>query len=310
MSRMAAAAPDDALPDQSTQPKVSVLIVSYNQENFIEESVRSAADQDYENLEVVVSDDASSDRTQDLIAELRAEYPPGRIVALLNNDNVGVTPNCNRALRACSGEFVAFSAGDDVFLPGKIQAQIDWFAADPERVLCGHQAEVFYDDGSRPPHPLPNPLRTGSGADSFIRHGGFGAVTVMVRAGALPPQGFEEALPLVSDYMLWVEVLAHGGEYGFVPGTFARYRRHGSNMSANPLKNSADVRRYFEIVAARYPRYRAACRYGMVRSFYYQTGVDLLRAGRKRESRTMFLDALRREPFYIKGWIRLAQSFA
>jgi glycosyltransferase involved in cell wall biosynthesis len=110
-------------------PMVSVHVISYNQEKYVAEAIESAVNQDYPNLEVVVSDDASTDRTVSIIRDLESLHP-GKIAALYNKTNVGVTSNSNRALSAFSGDFVAFLGGDDVLLPGKISAQVEWFRRD------------------------------------------------------------------------------------------------------------------------------------------------------------------------------------
>jgi glycosyltransferase involved in cell wall biosynthesis len=288
---------------------VSVLIISYNQENYIAEAIESAIEQDYDRLTVVVSDDASTDRTPEIIADYAARYPD-RLTAVLNPVNGGITANSNAGLRQCEGELVAFMGGDDVLLPGKIAAQVKWFGATPERLLCGHQVEVFYDDGGRPPHPLSRRLYAGRGADAMIRHQPFGATSVMVRRRAIPEWGFRSTLPTVSDIMLWIDILAAGGEYGFVQGTYARYRKHDANISADPFRYLHEVRRALELTRDEYPQYADAVRYAEVRRLHYDPGVAMLSARRKRHARRHFIDALKLEPWFGKAWVRLAQSIA
>ena len=81
-------------------PKVSVLIPSYNQESVIEQTVMSALMQEYDNLEVVVTDDASKDRTPQILRELQASYPE-RLRVFLHQTNLGVTQNHTRGLLEC-----------------------------------------------------------------------------------------------------------------------------------------------------------------------------------------------------------------
>ena len=271
--------------------------------------MESALGQDYPNLEVVVADDASTDGTAEILAEYQQSHP-GRVIAVLGEQNVGITRNSNRGLTACSGGLIAFLGGDDVLLPGKISAQVEWFAKDPRRVLCGHQVEVFYDDGSRPPHPLTRRLRSGRGAAPLIRHGPFGATSVMVRSDRIPPHGFNEELPVVSDQMLWVDVIRDDGLFGYVRGTWARYRRHSANVTNDPYANLGDIARYLEIVAERYPQFAGAARYAVTRRLYYDVAVAMLKSNRKKEARSKLLQALRREPLFARAWVRLAQTFA
>jgi glycosyltransferase involved in cell wall biosynthesis len=289
-------------------PKISVHIIAYNQKDYIGEAIDSALAQDYPNLEVVVADDASSDGTAEIIADYARNHP-GRVIAVLNPKNLGITGNSNAGLRACSGEFIAFLGGDDILLPGKISAQAAWFSKDSNRVLCGHEVEVFYDDDSRPPHPLGAKMRSGRGASDFIRHGTFGALSTMVRASKIPEWGFDERLPSVSDQMLWIDILADGGEFGFVPGVFSRYRRHSANVTNDPIKLAPDYARQIELISIRHPQYAAECRHAYVHHVLYNLGVELMKVGRKREARGRFLKAIRLSPTFPRPWIRLAQSF-
>ena len=289
-------------------PKVSVHIISYNQKLFLREAVESALAQTYPNLEIVVADDASTDGSRELLEEYECVYP-GRVVAVLGETNAGISANSNRGLAVCTGEFIAFMGGDDVLLPGKISAQVAWFSYRKERALCAHQVEVFYEDSSRPPHPLSKRLPSGRGAEEIIRHQPFGAVSVMVRTDRIPPHGFREELTMVSDNMLWIDVLRDDGEFGCVPGTLARYRRHGANVSGDPFRYIEDVERQFEIVDREFPQFSDVIRYAKTRRLYYDVGVNLIKAHRRREARGKLLGTLRREPTFVKAWIRLGQTY-
>ena len=289
-------------------PKVSIHIISYNQRDFIREAVDSALAQDYPSFEVVIADDASTDGTAEILAEYQRTHPDW-VVAVLGEENVGITRNSNRGLAACSGELIAFMGGDDVLLPGKVAAQVAWFAEDERRVLCGHQVEMFYDDGSRAPHPLTRHLLSGRGAEPLIRHGPFGATSVMVRRDRIPSYGFDEALATVSDQLLWVDVVRDDGILGHVPGTFARYRRHNANVTRDPLAHLDDMQRYLGIVAHRYPVFRDAVRYAITRRLFYDPAVAMLDQGRKSDARARLRGALRREPGFAKAWVRMAQTY-
>lgn len=290
-----------------TRPKVSIHIISYNQRDYIQEAVDSALAQDYANLEVVVADDASTDGTAEILKEYERPQP-GRFVAVLGEENIGITGNSNRGLGACTGELIAFMGGDDLLLPGKIAAQVAWFAEDSERVLCGHQVETFYDDASRPSHPLTRRLVSGRGAGPLIRHGPFGATSVMVRRDRIPPSGFDERLPIVSDQMLWVDVVRYDGLMGYIPGTWARYRRHNANVTGDPLANLDDVERFLLIVQERYPKFQRAVDYAVTRRLFYDPAVAMLGKGLNRDARKLLRKAVSREPAFARAWVRLAQT--
>jgi glycosyltransferase involved in cell wall biosynthesis len=286
---------------------VSTLIITYNQRDYIGEAIDSALDQDYPNTEIVIADDGSTDGTAEIVTAYAHRFPE-KVVPVLNNKNLGVTANSNAGLAACTGELVAFMGGDDVFLPGKIGRQVAWFAAGADRVLCGHQVEVFYEDGSKPPHRLSRRLLAGLGADKLLRHQPFGATAVMVRRDRIPAHGFDSSLPVISDHLLWVEVVRGDGQFGYIEGSWARYRRHSNNVSANSLAHSSEVERSLALAAERYPFLRDAVDFAITRRLHYDMGVTLLRAGRKQEARRNFRSAIEREPLFLKAWVRLVQS--
>lgn len=214
-------------------PLVSILIICYNQEKFIVDAVQSALGQNYENLEVVVADDASTDATQDLVLDLKKIYGD-KLVVHFNKKNVGITHNSNIALEKCSGDLIAFMGGDDVILPEKILRQVEWFKQDDLRVLCGHDVEwIDADSVSLGVHTSKFiPMCYGEGASAFIRNGPiFSATSVMVRRDRIPAYGFHPWLSVVSDWKMWLDVIGVTGLYGYIPGVWAQYRRHSKNVT-------------------------------------------------------------------------------
>lgn len=111
------------------QPLVSVVIASYNHAPYVEASLRSALDQGgVASLEVVVTDDGSKDGTPDLVAAMRD--PRVRLNAL--PENRGACVALNDAIRRSRGRFIAVLNSDDIFLPGKLQRQVDHLERHPD----------------------------------------------------------------------------------------------------------------------------------------------------------------------------------
>jgi glycosyltransferase involved in cell wall biosynthesis len=277
------------------RPLVSISIAAYNQRALIEETLTSALQQEYADLEVVVADDGSTDGTAEIILEYASRYP-NRLVPLVGGPNIGITKNSNRALRACKGTYIAFQGGDDIFLPGKIEKQVRWFEADARRVLCGHDVEVFDGRSGRTMclYSRDYPLVNGNGARPFVRRGCiFASTSVMVRASALPKTLFDERLTVVSDWKLWIDILASGGEFGFVEGVYGRYRRHASNTSK--IARSAllnDLLMTLGMVEASYPHLISDCRAFRARQFLSHA-LHLLRTDDVKAARFYMSNALR-----------------
>jgi glycosyltransferase involved in cell wall biosynthesis len=264
----------------STKPLVSVGIIAYNQEDLIEETLESALGQDYEPLQVVVADDGSTDATPKILESYQHRFGE-RLVALTGGQNVGVTGNSNRALSACSGELVALIGGDDLLLPGKVTAQVEWFGDNRERVLCGHDVEHFQPDGTRWLHSerQSGPVQ-GAGPEVFVANGPiFVASSVMVRRESLPKWGFDERLPVVSDWKLWIDCLQTGGEFGYVPQVLGRYRHHERSVTiANSDECWRDMLVTLALVESEHENLAWTCRRGRA-LLYRQRGVQCVLSG-------------------------------
>ena len=273
-------------------PLVSVIVLAYNHESFIRDTLASTVQQDYDNLEVIVSDDGSSDGTVDVIQEYARRYPD-RILPIIGKTNLGVTGNSNRGLQTSNGKYVAFLGGDDQYLPAKITRQVAWMEADERRVLSGHDVEIFDTYGRRESvlWSESHPMRAGVGPAHIIQHGTpFAAISVMVRRSAIPTYGFDPRLPTASDWKLWIDCLAKGGEFGFIDGVYARYRRSESNISINTRVMVLDRLVTLAIVESSYPEYINLCKRQRARA-YYDLGISLMKEGKHPLARKAIMSA-------------------
>lgn len=250
-----------------TEPNVSVMIITYNQAHFIRETLDSVLLQDYRNLEIVVADDASTDDTPAILQEYAAAHP-GLVVPVLNERNLGITGNCNAALSACTGELIAILGGDDLFLPGKIRAQVAAFIADPEVVLSYHPVEIFHSASNTTLAITNRSARedTNSAEEIIVRGGIPGASSVMVRRSACA-MGFDPRLPTVSDWLFCIEVALHG-KVVKLDGVYGRYRKHGYGASDRTLELLEESLYTLDLVIEKYagrPGLAEACRRGKAR---------------------------------------------
>ncbi len=109
--------------------KASVLLLTYNQEAFVGEALQSLLEQDYENLEIVISDDCSSDNTWEIIQhKIQRNSGSKKIITNRNHANLGVVGNFFKAFGLSTGELIFTAAGDDVSLPNRCSACIEFWA--------------------------------------------------------------------------------------------------------------------------------------------------------------------------------------
>lgn len=250
------------------KPKVSVMIITYNQEDLISETIESVINQDYENIEIVVADDASTDNTPAIINEYAKKYP-GIVVPVLNTTNLGITGNSNAAFFSCTGELIAVLGGDDLFLNGKIQSQVELFR-DPNVVLSYHPVDIFLHQTNETLF-ITNMVEREKINDVYdlITKGGIpGASSVMVRRSACPSHGFDPQFPVVSDWIFFIEV-ALQGKISFLSEVYGRYRKHGKGASERTLELLDESLNTLDVVVTRYGKndkcLEAACKQGKIR---------------------------------------------
>lgn len=292
----------------SKYPKVSVMVITYNQEKFVRETIESVISQDYPNLEYIIADDGSTDSTQEIIKEYQRRFPDV-IKAIIGNKNVGISENSNRGLNACTGEFVALQGGDDVFLPGKIRSQVDWFQQSTSRVLCGHLIKVCNELSEITGNHVTQKV-CGIGPNKWIKNGTlYGATSVMIRASALPRSGFDERMKIVSDWKLYIDSIGPNDEYGFINEYFAIYRRHSNNITNNVALCLADVSKTLEILQEDHSYSDSIIRKGYAFNYLYGHGLLAAKQGKHKTAFFYYVDSLKADPFLWKSYVRILQNF-
>jgi len=206
-------------------PKVSIIIPVYNCEKYIRECVESALAQDYEQVEVIVVDDGSTDATPRILKEF------GDRICYIHQENQGAAAAFNHGLRVSNGSFVSWLSGDDVFLPDKIKRQINKFQEDPDLAAVytdyiridaeGHELEIVHSH-CPPPEQF---------VRQYLAHGFVSAVSLLIRRECIDKVGpFDESLRAYEDYDMVLRLLQHY-RLGYIAVPTVKYRWHSANMS-------------------------------------------------------------------------------
>lgn len=127
--------------------KVSILMLTYNQEHYINEAIRSVMLQETNFLfELVIGNDASTDGTGKICKEWQDKYP-GQIILLDRKQNLGLQQNFIQTYAHCRGQYVAICEGDDFWTDKrKLQLQTDFMDAHPDYSTCFHRVINYYED--------------------------------------------------------------------------------------------------------------------------------------------------------------------
>jgi glycosyltransferase involved in cell wall biosynthesis len=120
-------------------PVISVLMPAYNTERFILRNLQSLLAQTFEDFELLVVDDGSTDRTMELVTAL----PDRRIRYFRNQQNLGIVGSLNRGFALARGTFIARIDADDLCHPTRFERQLKLLTAEPEVVLCATEMSVL-----------------------------------------------------------------------------------------------------------------------------------------------------------------------
>ncbi len=130
-------------------PLVSVCLITYNQENYIQKAIKSIFDQEVGfPIEVIISNDCSSDNTHQKIEEILKDATNGFVVRYYNHeDNLGMMRNFSFAINECKGKYIAYFEGDDYWdYPKKLQTQVDFLEQNPDFAICCHNVRFLENE--------------------------------------------------------------------------------------------------------------------------------------------------------------------
>jgi Glycosyltransferases involved in cell wall biogenesis len=222
-------------------PLVSILTLTYNHENYISDCINSVIAQTYENWEMIIVDDGSTDNT---FAVARAFAEKDKRVQVYTQKNIGVfrmKESYNFALEKSKGKYIAILDGDDVWLPEKLEFQIPIMEENPDSVVCfgqGYRSNIdltkklSLDPNSNKPYLQTNSQTSIDLSSILILGNIIPALTVVIKRQALDEiGGFQQSynLPLV-DLPTLLE-LSLKGNFIFIPKPLGKWRHHGSEVS-------------------------------------------------------------------------------
>ena len=185
------------------EPEVSIIIPTYNRADFLKEALESLANQTFKNFEVLVVDDGSTDSTRDII---KSYAPKINLSSIYLEENRGVSHARNLGIQKGVAPWIAFLDSDDLWLPQKLEMQLQYLKDHPELEICQTE-EIWIRRGIRV-----NPMKKHqkSGGDIFKRCLELCMVSpsaTVISRGLFEKVGpFNEALPVCEDYDLWLKI--------------------------------------------------------------------------------------------------------
>jgi glycosyltransferase involved in cell wall biosynthesis len=279
-----------------TQAKVSVIIPTYNRAHYICEALDSALAQTYQNVEIVVVDDGSTDGTRAVLKGY------GDKIRYYYQENQGLSAALNFGIEKSSGQYLAFLGDDDIWLPGKLEVQVALLETHPEIGMV-HADIIILDEGPKDSRfrrrKLPRPMPSGYILPELIIKNVIACPTVVVRRSCLDEVGFFDLdNKLSQDYDLWLRI-ARRFPITYLDRPLAIYRWHLNNLSQTRVNQMQDHLNAIRKVLHNTPGVVDGADRDVVHfAIDFKTAYMCFDKGSYREARRYFTKALRLRPFH------------
>lgn len=208
-------------------PIVSVLMSVYNGEKFVAEALAGIRNQTFSDFEFIIIDDASTDRTPELLAEAAALDP--RIRVLTNAENLMLVRSLNRGLAVARGRYIARQDADDISLPHRLELQVRFLEQNPGMTAVSGRFHCIENGWLHPRENLSLHLGPSAMLPWHLTLGYCVQHSIsMFRHGIL--SNYLESRLHAEDYDFWARLLRHGG-ISVLPEVIAHVRLHESNIT-------------------------------------------------------------------------------
>ncbi len=235
--------------DSKKYQLITVIVATYNSGKFVIETLESAKGQTWQNIELIISDDCSTDNTVELCSNWLAinkdRFTKTTMITVL--ENTGVSANCNRSINAAQSDWIKFIAGDDILLPNCLAANMKFIAENPQARAIFSEVLLYKNDFSEEnflhiipgifPMNIMNPDFTAMEQYQLLLISDritFTPSVFLNRYALLAAGGYDETNRLIEDYPMWLKLTKAGNKLYFFKTPTVGYRRHqgaASNVS-------------------------------------------------------------------------------
>ena len=222
-------------------PLVSVVIITYNSAKYVLETLESAKDQTYQHIELIISDDCSTDDTVEIcntwLLKNKERFSTTKVIIV--KENKGISANCNRGILHATADWIKFMAGDDILLPNCIEDNMQFVAKHPDVKVLFSQIYKFSGmfDLSKNHQKYPVNLPLNLMDPSFTANDQYKRLLLSDRITYTPSYffnkaaigsvgGYDEKLRLLEDYPMWLKLTKAGIQLYFMEKVTVAYRQH------------------------------------------------------------------------------------
>lgn len=221
------------------EQKVTIIVITFNSEQWIEETLESINNQTFKNFELIISDDCSEDRTVEICRNWISKVKLVNVKILISKKNVGIVKNINKALKKSKEKWVKIIAGDDILESSCIEKNIK-YATEKNYEILFSKIQAFRDekDGRKYLEYKNNFIKSffeKNSKDQFkeLAHNNkIHAPTAFFNRKIFEKVGyFDEDYPMVEDYPMWLKLTKFGIKLNYMDEITVKYRIHRKSIS-------------------------------------------------------------------------------
>jgi teichuronic acid biosynthesis glycosyltransferase TuaG len=227
---------------------VSIIIPTFNAGKYIEGALASIFAQSFQDFEIILIDDGSTDNTSDQVRAIQ----DSRIIYCYK-ENQGPAAARNRGLQLAKGEFIAFLDVDDLWQPHKLEMHLNLMKNFPQMGMSFSWFQILFE---QPVQRLESPWfappkKKVLGFVDFLERNWTGhSSSVVLRTQCMRDcQGFDESFYTGEDYYLWLQIAQKGWDIGFLPEALSVYRRRTGSLTVDHLQIALDNLKVMECLA-------------------------------------------------------------
>ena len=232
-------------------PLVSVIVITYNSAKYVIETLESIRSQTYRNIELVVSDDCSNDKTVELTKDWMSRnsqfFTNSKLVATVKNSGVAI--NCNNGLNNASGTWIKLIAGDDLLEPFAIRSYLDFIYHEKDARVVISNCTYFGLKSGKADFPEYFGLLSAKGQlNYFLVHlaPSFGPTGFAHRETLLEVGGYDETYPMIEDIPISLRLHSKNVKIYLLSECLVKYRISSEGISSGPKFSD----RFWEMINA------------------------------------------------------------
>ena len=275
-------------------PKVSVIIPTYNQAKFIDKAIESVLKQSYQDFEIIVINDGSTDNTEEIVKN----YSDFRIRYICQANNMGVSEARNTGIKVSRGDYIALLDSDDEFLPERLikQVQILQNKSSEVGVVCSWSYNIDEKGNYISKRCLPR--KDGYIYEDLLSTNPISVPTVLIRKECFEKVGiFDNLLDGQEDWDMWIRIAKYY-KFFLIKIPLAKRRIHPNRASNLLEKKIVTAKRIIKKHINELKNRR-----NIHSKHYFYIGFRFCRIGKTKDGRIYLLKAISLYPFYIYYYI-------